>query len=311
MYIIRGLRNLPPRFRGGVVTIGNFDGIHRGHQELFRQVRLKADALDAPALAITFEPHPARLLRPSQAPARIIGVRGKARWMGRHGLDAMFILHFNRALAALSPEAFVREILVEGLAVKTVLVGRNFRFGRGGGGDGALLQHLGEQFGFEAVEADLSTEEGETISSTRVRMAVHQKNFDAAARLLGRPFEIEARVGGGRRIGRGLGYPTANLALTDLLHPPAGVYVVEGRVDGQWLAGVANVGINPTFGGTDLHLEVHMLAPCGDLYRRVLRVRFWHHLRDEIKFPDPEALKAQIALDVARAEAFLAQQGRN
>lgn len=310
MYIIRGLKNVPPHLRGGAVTIGNFDGVHLGHQAVFATLRGLAARHDAPALAITFEPHPRRLLRPDEPLARITGVRGKARWMERNGLDAMLVLQFTHSFARITAEEFVRQVLVEGLAAREVLVGFNFRFGAGGRGEFELLEDLGRRYHFGAHQQMPFQVDGHTVSSTRIREAVWDSDFAAAATLLGRVFEIEGRVGAGRRRGRGLGFPTANLSLGDLLHPPAGVYVVEGKVEGRWLPGVANIGVNPTFGDEGLHLEVHLLAPCDDLYRQVIRVRFHQRLRGEVTFADAGALQRQIARDVADAKTYFATAGR-
>ncbi|MBF0153295.1 MAG: riboflavin biosynthesis protein RibF [Magnetococcales bacterium] len=304
MRIIRGVYNLPEDFRGAVVTIGNFDGVHLGHQAVFLTLRELARHHDAKAVAVTFEPHPQRLLSPAHAPPRITGMRGKARWMGRHGVDGMFVVRFTPEVAALRPDRFVDRFLVEALQAKEVLVGFNFRFGAGGKGTFALLQELGSRYGFGVHRQDACQIEGTTVSSTRVREFVQAGNFAMAERLLGRPYEFESRVVHGRSRGRGLGFPTANFCLEGLLHPPPGVYVVETLVDGVWLPAVANLGDNPTFGGEGLRLEVHMLVPCGDLYRRVLRMCFRKRLRNEIHFPDHAALQARIARDVAEARAF-------
>ncbi|MBF0382491.1 MAG: bifunctional riboflavin kinase/FAD synthetase [Magnetococcales bacterium] len=309
MYIIRGLQNIPSIYRGAVVTIGNFDGVHLGHQQLFYRLgAIGAEHGGAPVMAITFEPHPQRLLNPDKAPVRITNVRGKSRWMGIHGVDAMFILHFNRELAALDPQSFVKRILVDGLGVRQVLVGSNFRFGAKGVGSFQDLQLLGEKFGFGVHSESLFVANGDAVSSTRIRKAVGQGDFDLASDLLGRPFEIEKRVMGGKRRGRGLGFPTANFALDGLLHPPTGVYVVEGWIDDSWLPAVANIGHNPTFGDEGLHLEVHMLSNCGDIYRRVVRIRFLKRLREEVKFANVEALKTQIAKDVMAAKDYFAEK---
>ncbi|MBF0358921.1 MAG: bifunctional riboflavin kinase/FAD synthetase [Magnetococcales bacterium] len=309
MYIIRGLQNIPAKYRGAVVTIGNFDGVHIGHQTVFSQLAsIGGECGGVPVMAITFEPHPQRLLNPTKAQKRITNVRGKSRWMSAHGVDAMFILRFNRELAALSPEDFVKSVLVDGLGVREVLVGCNFHFGSNGAGSFQDLQQLGNKFGFGVHSLQLFESSGDAVSSTRIRQAVSQGDFSLAKKLLGRPFEIEKRVMSGKRRGRGMGFPTANFALKGLLHPPTGVYVVEGWIDGKWLPAVANVGSNPTFGDEGLHLEVHMLAPCGDIYRRVVRIRFLKRLREEITFKDVEALKFQIAQDVEAAKAFFSGQ---
>nr|CRH04960.1 Riboflavin biosynthesis protein ribF [Includes: Riboflavin kinase; FMN adenylyltransferase] [Candidatus Magnetococcus massalia] len=304
MVIVRGLTNLPESLRGAVVTIGNFDGVHRGHQSLFERLQQLAQPLNAPTMAITFEPHPRRLLHPERPTPRITGVRGKARWMERAGLDGMFILHFTHQLQGLSAEGFVQQILVDGLQVQQILIGRNFRFGARGQGDFSTLEQMGQQHGFAVEASDLLQQDGGAISSTRVREAVSQCDFVKAKWLLGRHFEVEMRVSSGQKRGRGMGFPTANLPLRDRLHPPRGVYIVEGRVEGQWVPAVANIGINPTFGDEGLHMEVHMLSDCPDLYHRHLRVRFHAFVREEQKFASQEALIAQIGKDVAKAKQF-------
>ncbi len=211
-------------------------------------------------------------------------------------------------MAALTPDHFVKRILVDGLGIRDILVGGNFRFGVKGAGDCDTLILLGEEYGFGVHCQTLLQSTGDKVSSTRIRQAVAEGDFPLAETLLGRPFEIEERVMGGKRRGRGLGFPTANLALSGLLHPPSGVYVVEGWIDGEWLPAVANIGTNPTFGDEGLHLEVHMMRPCGNLYRRVVRIRFLKRLRQEVKFPDAEALKAQIAIDVDQAQDYFANR---
>ncbi|MBF0620579.1 MAG: bifunctional riboflavin kinase/FAD synthetase [Magnetococcales bacterium] len=304
MYIVRGEQNLPDRFRGGAVTIGNFDGVHLGHQAVFKTLRRRAADLTLPTVAITFEPHPRRLFQPDNAPPRITGVRGKARWMERAGIDAMYILRFSRDLASLSPEKFIETVLLKSLRARLVHVGYDFQFGMRGAGNIDTLKAMGLKYGYEAQEEPPFELQGDKVSSTLIRYAIQDADFETAQNLLGREFEIEGRVSSGQKRGRGLGFPTANLTLNGLLHPPSGVYIVEGWIDGQWLPAVANVGNNPTFGDADIHLEAHMLAPCGDLYRKVLRIRFRERIRAEIRFESPEALIAQIKQDVAQAKAF-------
>lgn len=312
MHIIRGIQNMLPSLRGGVITIGNFDGVHLGHQTVFDALRQwAADLGGAPTLVLTFEPHPQRLLGTGTAPERVTNLRGKARWIKARGMDALLILRFTRAFASQEPAWFVRHILVEALAIRAVMVGDNFRFGAGGQGTFADLQTFGQQFGFDVRTQPLLQNNDQTVSSTRIRALVKAGHLTEAAKLLGRSFEMEARVTQGQKRGRKLGFPTANVALAGMLHPPPGVYVVEGWVDGHWLPAVANLGHNPTFGKTDLHLEVHILAKQdllfeGILYRQVMRVRFLQRLRDEITFPNSEALKQQIAIDVFQAQTFFA-----
>lgn len=300
---------MPPSLRGAAVVIGNFDGVHRGHQALMQALRQWAVALgNLPTLVLTFEPHPQKVLNHTQAPERLTSMRGKARWIEEGGMDGLFVLRFSRQLAACSPEAFMRHILVEGLGVRAVLVGENFRFGAGGQGDCATLLSGGAALGFDVCCQPLLQEGDQVVSSTRVRAALKSGQLAEVEQLLGRAFEIEGRVIHGDQRGRLLGFPTANLLLADLLHPAPGVYIVESYVQGQWLPAVANLGHNPTFGTHALHLEVHILAPCGDLYHQVMRVRFLHRLRDEIRFADGAALRQQIASDVQQSRDFFKQR---
>ena len=305
MDIIRGIHHLPPLLRGAAVTIGNFNGVHLGHQTLLHTLRQWAVELGGvPTLVVTFEPHPQKLLNHGRAPERITGMRGKARWIEKSGVDGLFVLRFTHQLAALSPEQFVRTILVDGLGVRAILVGKNFRFGAGGRGDCAALYAFGQQFGFAVSCQSLLHNDQQAVSSTRIREWVKAGRFAEVATLLGRAFEIEGRVVHGDKRGQTLGFPTANLVLADLLHPPPGVYIVESWLQDQWLPAVANLGRNPTFGDRHLRLEVHLLAACGDLYHKVMRVRFLQRLRDEIPFADHNALRRQIGADVLKAQAF-------
>ncbi|MBF0400659.1 MAG: bifunctional riboflavin kinase/FAD synthetase [Magnetococcales bacterium] len=309
MHIIRGIKNVPPQLRGAAVVIGNFDGVHRGHQALMHTLHQWATELgNLPTLVITFEPHPQKVLNHASAPERITGLRGKARWIEQGGVDGLLVLRFSHPLAALTPEQFVRQILVEALAVRAVLVGENFRFGAGGKGDCTTLCASGTALGFEVSCQSLLLDDNQVVSSTRIRELVKQGQLAAVEPLLGRPFEIEGRISHGEQRGRALGFPTANLCLADFLYPPPGVYIVESQIQGEWLPAVANLGRNPTFGSQQLHLEVHLLAACGDLYHQVMRVRFLQRLRDEKRFADGAALKRQIGLDVQQAEKFFDQR---
>lgn len=309
MYIIRGIKNMPPSLRGAAVAIGNFDGVHRGHQALMQTLRQWAVELgNVPTLVLTFEPHPQKVLNHAQAPERLTSMRNKARWIEQGGMDGLLVLRFARQLAAYSPEQFMRYILVEGLGVRAVLVGENFRFGASGQGDCATLRAGGAALGFEVRCQPLLQDADLVVSSTRIRALLKSGQLAEVEQLLGRPFEIEGRITHGDQRGRLLGFPTANLLLADLLHPSPGVYIVESHIQGQWLPAVANLGYNPTFGTHHLHLEVHILAPCGDLYHQVMRVRFLHRLRDEMRFADGVALRQQIANDVQQSRTFFKQR---
>ncbi|MBF0310106.1 MAG: riboflavin biosynthesis protein RibF [Magnetococcales bacterium] len=304
MEIIRGLHNLHPRQRGAVAAIGNFDGIHLGHQDLFRGVKELAARQGAPAMAITFDPHPRHVLDPASSPSRITGLRGKARWMAHYGIDAMFLLHFDHHLAAMEAADFAGEYLVGHLGLAGLVVGFNFRFGARGAGDIALLREVGRRNGFPVWEHPPFFHQGDPVSSTRVRETVLSGDLLQAEALLGRPFEIEGKVGHGAGRGGRLGCPTANLSLAGFLHPPRGVYISEAWVDGVWYPAVSNIGCNPTFGGEHPRLETHILAEVGVLYSRGIRIRFCKWLRDERPFPDARALLTQIEHDIATARTW-------
>ncbi|HIJ84968.1 MAG: Riboflavin biosynthesis protein [Magnetococcales bacterium] len=305
MYIIRGNTNITPRFTRAVVTIGNFDGVHRGHQTIFSHLQsLSRRHGDCPKVVITFEPHPRQFLAQERAMARITRLRAKVRRLEQVGVDGVFVLRFNRELAQLSAVDFVQRHLVAGLRVREVLVGENFRFGCGGEGNLETLRQLGEYHGFGVHGQPLMRVADTVISSSMIREAVVRGDLEQAGVMLGRSFEMEGRVVPGVRRGRILGFPTANIPVKNMLHPPMGVWIVQGWVDGHWCRGVANLGNNPTFGQGWVSLETHLLNFDADLYRRWLRVRFLKFIRPERKFPGVDALKERIAQDVSEAESF-------
>ncbi|MBF0158147.1 MAG: bifunctional riboflavin kinase/FAD synthetase [Magnetococcales bacterium] len=307
MKLARGLHHIPDGWRGCVVTIGNFDGVHRGHQSLLSTTTYLAQEHGVPAIAITFEPHPRALLQSGRVPDRLTTLSGKLRCMTQQQLDGVLLLRFTPRLAALTPEQFVEMVLVEALAVRAVVVGGNFRFGAGGAGHVDTLTTMGARRGFTVVQpADVLTD-GTIVSSTRIRQLVQQGQLTAASRLLGWPFEIEGRVHQGDQRGRSMGYPTANLPMTGVTHPPKGVYVAAmASRELAWQPAIANLGNNPTFGWHPLRLEVHLLRQSAvALYHRKVRVRLYHRLRDEKVFPDVQSLRRQIALDIEQAEHHL------
>lgn len=311
MVIIRGYTNIVPRFTRAVVTIGNFDGVHRGHQGLFLRLQaLSRRHHGAPQVAVTFEPHPRQFLADGSGLARITCLRAKVRLLGEMGVDALLVLRFNDDLAKLSAVDFVQHYLVEGLRVREVLVGENFRFGAGGGGNLEMLQRLGKGNGFGVHGQPLMCLGDTVISSSMVRAAVVRGDLGQAGAMLGRPFEIEGRVARGAMRGRRLGFPTANIRVGYTLSPPGGVWVVQGLVDGRWLGGVANLGVNPTFnmplGQDGVNLETHLFDYDGDLYRRWLRVRFLRFIRSERKFSGAVALTERISQDIREARDCLA-----
>jgi riboflavin kinase/FMN adenylyltransferase len=305
MQLVRGLHNLLPLSQGCVATIGNFDGVHRGHQAILARLRERAIELGVPSCVVIFEPQPREFFGPDTAPARLTRLREKLELLAGQGVDLVLCLAFNRRLRELSAAEFVRQVLVDGLGVKHLEVGDDFRFGCDRSGDFAFLVQAGEQQGF-SVEAALTVElDADRVSSTRVRQALQAGELELAERLLGRPFALTGRVLHGQKLARQLGTPTANVQLKRRQPPLRGVFLVSALVDGRRYRGVANIGQRPTVAGDGRpHLEVHLLDFAGDLYGRRLTVIFHHKLRDEQRFASLEALKAAIDADVAAARAY-------
>lgn len=291
-----------------VVMIGNFDGVHRGHQAVLRQGRVIADARGLSSLVLTFDPHPNEVLGRG-APPRLATLGRRVELLARHGADEVVVEPFTQELANKSPEQFAEDLLVSRLGARAVVVGRNFRFGKGRAGDLATLQKLGEKLGFEAMAADVAGDSGGPFSSTRVREAIAAGDLAEATKVLGRPHAISGLVAHGDKIGRTIGFPTANIGAVYEILPPNGVYAVavdtiEGAPKALGL-GVLNIGTRPTVGGTTLRVEVHLLDLEQDLYGMHLRVHLHQRLRGEQKFSDVGLLRAQIAEDVRNARAAL------
>jgi riboflavin kinase/FMN adenylyltransferase len=302
-----------PADRGAVVAIGNFDGVHRGHQRVVAFAGERARAAGAPLAVLTFEPHPRSVFRPRDPPFRLTPFRVKSRRLESLGVDLLFTLHFDLAFAARSAESFIAEVLVRGLGAREVVAGYDFVFGHDRRGDTGLLRERGAALGFGVeVVGPIAAEDGAPYSSTQIREHLLAGRPREAAALLGRFWEIDGRVERGDQRGRTIGFPTANIFLEDYLRPAAGVYAVRAGLDEGgatvWRDAVANFGRRPTFGGSDLRLEVHLFDYDGDLYGRHLRVALIDFLRPEQKFPGIDALKAQIAADATRARVLLASE---
>jgi riboflavin kinase/FMN adenylyltransferase len=311
MRLFRHHTEIPVEARGAVVAIGNFDGIHRGHQLVIAEAAARACSLGTTHAVLSFEPHPREFFRPDQPPFRLTPLRIKVRQFAAMGVAHLFVLPFNAEMAQKSAEAFVIEVLSQGLEVAHVVVGCNFVFGHRRRGNAALLGDLGRLHGFGVTSVPLAAAEGgDVFSSTRVREHLQAARPGAAAQLLGRPWEIEGRVEHGQRLGHDLGYPTANLTLGGYLQPALGIYAVKAGVDEGpgtvWHDGVASFGYRPTVGGTDLVFEVHLFDWSGDLYGRHLRVALIDYLRPEKKFDDLGGLRAQIAADCGAARHLFA-----
>jgi riboflavin kinase / FMN adenylyltransferase len=297
--------------RGAVVAVGNFDGVHLGHQAVIGAANEAARAAGAPFAVLTFEPHPRTVFQPGAPPFRLTPFRAKSRALEALGVDYLFTLHFDLDFAKKSAEEFVSEALVTALGVKAVVVGYDFVFGNKRRGTPDLLEAEGARHGF-AVEviAPVAAAGGVVYSSTQIREHLVAGRTREAAALLGRPWEIEGRVETGDRLGRTIGFPTANIELADYLRPAAGVYAVRAAFDDgaapRWFDGAANLGWRPTVGGKDLRLEAHLFDFDGDLYGKHLRVALIERLRAEQRFDGLDALKAQIAADCQKARAILA-----
>ncbi len=289
-----------------VLTIGNFDGVHLGHRALLDELKAKARELALPATVLTFEPHPRELFAPDKAPARLASLRDKIELLAEAGIDRVHVCRFDRALASLSAQEFVERILVRGLAVRHLIIGDDFRFGKARGGDFALLQREGQARGF-AVEAMRTVDhDGLRVSSSAVREALAAGDIECAERLLGRPFVIAGRIMDGRKVGRSIGFPTANIQVRRKRLPLSGVFAVTvSGVDARPLPGAANIGVRPTIAeGLKPVLEVHLLDFDRDIYGLHVDVNFMHKLRSEAKFDSLDALKAQIARDVADVRTY-------
>ncbi|QIB49609.1 bifunctional riboflavin kinase/FAD synthetase [Pseudomonas sp. OIL-1] len=304
MELVRGLHNLRPRHRGCVVTIGNFDGVHAGHQAILERLRAHSERLGLPGCVVIFEPQPREYFAPQAAPPRLTRLRDKLALFEEQGIDRVLCLAFNRRLRELSAEEFVQQVLVGGLGVRHLEVGDDFRFGCDRSGDFAFLQESGRRHGFTVESTNTVAESGERISSTRLRQVLEEGDFQLAERLLGRPFSITGRVLHGQKLGRQLGAPTANVQLKRLRAPLNGVYRVSMELDGVIQKGVANIGTRPTVEGDGQpHLEVHLFDFDGDLYGRRVTVVFHEKLREEQRFESLEALKLAIQADFAAARA--------
>lgn len=315
MQLVRGLHNLRPRHRGCVATIGNFDGVHRGHQAILKRLRERAAELGLPSCVVIFEPQPREFFAPDKAPARLTRLREKLQLLSEQGVDLVLCLAFNRRLRELSAAEFVHATLVAGLGVQHLEVGDDFRFGCDRAGDFDFLLKAGAVEGFTVEAARTIEVDGERVSSSRLRQTLAEGDLQLAQRLLGRPFSLTGRVLHGQKLGRQLGAPTANIQLKRRSTPLTGVFTVSTVVDGQIHLGVANIGMRPTVESDGKpHLEVHLPDYQGDLYGRLLCVTFHQKLRDEQRFASLEALKAAIDADIAatreywRATPFITSQ---
>jgi riboflavin kinase/FMN adenylyltransferase len=301
MRILRGLESVPPDVRPSVVALGIFDGVHLGHRAILGTAITRAREAGLEAVACTFEPHPMEVLQPDRAPRPITTLADRLVLIGEAGVDAAVVLAFPRELAAVEPEAFVKDVLLERLRAREIVVGYNHRFGRGARGDARLLEDLATRAGFRAHVVPPMTVDGAAVSSSEIRSSLQRGDVVAAARSLGRPYAIAGTVTSGAGRGRTLGFPTANVESDRPLLVSRGVYWGRVHVDQGQHSAVVNVGVRPTFGETTLAVEAHLLDFTGDLYGRHVRLDFLDRLRDEMRFPSVEDLKAQVFRDIAAA----------
>ena len=312
MELIRGLHNLRPRHRGCVLTIGVFDGVHVGHRALLDRLAVLGEDFNLPSVLMMFEPQPQEVLPFLVTPARLTSIRDKLCALSGTAVDRVLCVRFDAKFARRSATTFVEDILVRGLGARHIVVGDDFRFGHAAVGDTELLREMGARHGFEVHRRDTYRVAGDRVSSTRIRNALAIGQLDTAAELLGRRYSVSGRVRFGRRLGRTIGFPTANVALRHPVVPLSGVFVVRVRVhdDPRSLRGVANIGVRPTVDGQTRLLEVHLFDFDEDLYGKHVCVEFHAKLREERRFPSLEALTEQIGRDSDAARAYLARAAR-
>lgn len=304
--IVHGWKNLDPADRGASVALGNFDGVHLGHQAVIGLAADAARAQDCPLGVITFDPHPRRLFHPDEPSFRLMTLEQQGRALETQGVDRLYVLNFDFEMASFSDREFAQFVLHEGLGVKHVAVGFDISFGKGRTGSPALMKAYGEAFGFGVSVAEAVGEGEGKFSSTGVREALRDGHPEAAAAILGRPFAIEGVVRRGQQLGRQLGFPTANVFMADYVTPRLGVYATRTRLpDGRLLSGVANIGNNPTTGEVETRLEVWIFDFDEDLYGQVIETELVAFLRPEEKFGSIDLMVEQIHRDEANARAIL------
>jgi riboflavin kinase/FMN adenylyltransferase len=303
--VIRGLNNIESAPKGAVVTIGNFDGVHLGHQALLKKTIERAEELNTASLVIIFEPQPFEFFAKEKIAPRLTRWREKFCWLAHYGIDAVLVIRFNKQFASLTPDEFVDHILMDALEVKQIIVGDDFQFGRGRQGDFNFLQNKAKSAGFSVENMPSLSLDGERVSSTLVRNALANSDHEKVERLLGRPYTMQGRVVYGDKRGRTMGFPTANIYLHRPITPVQGVYAVRMHgINNKVLPGVANVGIRPTIGGTRSLLEVHLFDFAKEIYGRQVKVEFCKKLRDEKRYPNLDLLIEQIFKDASEARNY-------
>ena len=307
MKLIRGLHNLSTPLTGCVATIGNFDGLHLGHQHVINQLKAVSDIKGLPSVVILFEPQPVEFFAPEQAPRRLARLRDKIIHMQSVGIDYLLCLKFNHALASLTAAEFVDRVLIGGLDIRHLVIGDDFRFGKGRGGDFDYLRQRGAVDGFEVENTHTLVIDNERVSSTRIRRCIVDNDMTCARRLLGRPYSLHGKVAHGRKLGRQLGFPTINVNMGDTPIIASGIFAVLVKgLDNRVLRGVANIGTRPTVNGDTTILEVYILNFNEQVYGRCVEVELLHRLRNEQRFGSLTELTVQINQDINDAKAYFA-----
>ena len=293
----------PPRLAHPVLALGNFDGLHRGHLKIVERVKRSSNDRGGTAMAMTFDPHPPKIIRPEKAPKLLMTTEQRLEALQNAGIEVVVVVDFTYELSRWEPERFVEEILVQWLKVAEVLVGSNFLFGRDRTGSFSLLRRLGQEHGFRADKIDPVRYKQFIVSSTRVRRLVSEGRVDEAAALLGHSYRLDGKVVQGEKRGRKLGYPTANIVTNNALIPPNGVYATTLEINGISRAGLTNIGVRPTYSDSDsVTIKTHVLNHQEELYGSSVRLGFVQRLRDEKKFSDIDSLRAQIKIDEETAK---------
>jgi riboflavin kinase/FMN adenylyltransferase len=306
MVIVRGLGNLKAKYRHVVLTIGNFDGVHIGHQKIFRAVVERARAAGGTAMAVTFDPHPVKVIAPERGVRILTPFHEKARLMEFFGIDVLLCINFDREFANTKPDDFIKDVIVDGIGAGEVVVGHSYAFGKGKKGGTALLRRRGRKYGFEFRVVRHARMYGEVVSSSRIRSLLNRGRVCESSWLLGRPYAIEGRVvRGAGRGGSLLKVPTANIETLHELVPREGVYAVKVGLEGRVFDGVANIGRNPTFGEQRMSYEVHIFEFSENILGKALRIHFIDRIRDEKTFPDVGKLHDNILRDIERAREIL------
>jgi riboflavin kinase/FMN adenylyltransferase len=309
MEVIKGIDAIQRKLKNPAITIGNFDGVHRGHQALFQKVKDWAEKLDGESVVVTFNPHPIEVLFPQKSISFITPHDKKLDLIASCGIDTTIVIPFSHDFSRMTAREFVSDLLVGKFGLKAIVVGYDYRFGHGREGDIDFLKKLGDEFGFEVDTVSGITRNDMVVSSTAIRQLILKGNVREANDLLGRFVEVTGIVVPGRQRGITLGFPTANIRMPAQTSPRTGVYVVEAEVNGRVYGGAANLGYNPTFGDTDLSLEVHIFDFNRNIYGKSVTIRFIDRIRDEKRFSGPQELIEQIRKDVDTARQVLAAMG--